>query len=92
MTKKRQNQVVILMVAFIAAIISIIISNAIFGTSASHRIKVPVVDKISPTFPDVQHDSDYTSFFNNNALDPTQLIQIGNNNNTAPFQDSAGSQ
>ncbi len=86
MTKKRQNMIVIIFVALIAAMISIVVSGAIFGTPQSRPIKVPVVDKISPTFPDVQHDSTYTSFLNTNALDPTQLIQIGNSNNQSPFQ------
>jgi hypothetical protein len=86
MTKKRQDLIVIVIVGLIAALISIVVSGAIFGTSKSRPIKVPVVDKISPTFPDVEHDSNYTSFLNNKALDPTQLIQIGNNQNTAPFQ------
>lgn len=86
MTKKRQNLVILIVVGLIAAMISIVISGAIFGTPDRNPIKVPVVDKISPTFPDVQHDSAYTSFLNDKALDPTQLIQIGNSNNTAPFQ------
>lgn len=86
MTKKKQNLVVLAIVAFIAAIISIAVSGAVFGTPQSRPIKVPVVDNISPTFPDVQHDSTYTSFLNNKALDPTQLIQIGNSSNTTPFQ------
>jgi energy-converting hydrogenase Eha subunit A len=86
MTKKRQNLIVLVIVGFIAALVSIVISGAIFGTPQSHPIKVPVVEPISPTFPDVQHDSNYTTFLNSNALDPTQLIQIGNSNNSTPFQ------
>jgi hypothetical protein len=37
----------------------------------------------------VSNDDDYKKIFNNQALDPTQLIKIGGNNNTSPFQDSA---
>lgn len=86
MTKKRQNLIILMVVGIIAALISIVISGAIFGSSKNNPIKVPVVDPISSSFPDVQHDSSYTSFLNNKALDPTQLIQIGNNKNNAPFQ------
>jgi hypothetical protein len=86
MTKKRQNLVVLIVVGLIAAMISVVVSGAIFGTPQSRPIKVPVVEPISSTFPDVQHDTNYTSFLNAKALDPTQLIQIGNSNNSAPFQ------
>lgn len=91
MSKKRQNIVILVIVGLIAAMVSIVISGAIFGTPQNNPIKVPVVDPISPSFPDVQHDSNYTSFLNNKALDPTQLIQIGNNQNTAPFQGGSAS-
>lgn len=86
MTKKRQNLIILVAAGLIAAIVSILVSGAIFGSPKSKPIKIPVVNKISPTFPDVQHDSNYTSFLNSKALDPAQLIQIGNNKNTAPFQ------
>ena len=88
---KRQNIIVVAAIAIIAAILSIIISNTIFGTPQSKPIKVPVVSKITSTFPDIQNDNDYKTFLNNQALDPTQLIQIGGSNNTVPFQ-GGGSQ
>ena len=91
MTKKRQNLVILIIVGLIAAMISIVVSGTIFGSPQRTPIKIPIVDKISPTFPDVQHDSNYTSFLNNKAIDPTQLIQIGNNQNTNPFQGGGSS-
>lgn len=86
---KRQNLIILIMVAIISAILAIIISNTLFGTPQSKPIKVPVVDKISSSFPDVNNDSKYKSVFNAQALDPTQLIQIGGSNNSAPFQGGA---
>jgi len=91
MSKKRQNLVILIAVGIVAALISIVISGAIFGSPKSNPIMVPEVTPISPTFPDVQHDSNYTSFLNDKALDPTQLIQIGNSKNTQPFQGGGAS-
>jgi len=85
---KQKDLLLIGMVAFIAAILSFVLSDALFGSPKKNPIKVPVVQPISSNFPDVKNDQSYKSFFNSQALDPTQLIQIGNNNNTAPFQNS----
>lgn len=74
-------------VALIAVIISLVVSNLIFGSPQEHPIKVPVVQKISPDFPSPQTDSDYQAFFNNKAIDPTQLIQIGGKVNQQPFNE-----
>ncbi len=82
---KRQNLIILGGVAVLAAIIAIVASNAVFGTPQSKPIKVPVVNNINSSFPDVQHDPAYTSFLNGQALDPTQLIQSGGGNPT-PFQ------
>jgi len=75
-------------VAFVAAIFSFVLSGVIFGTPQRNPIKVPVVHKIDPSFPVVKSDSNYKTFFNEKALNPTQLIKIGNNKNKDPFQDS----
>lgn len=83
---KRKELITIASVAVIAAIFSIILSGILFGSPKKNPIKVPVADKINPSFPAVQTDDAYKPFFNSNALNPTQLIQIGGNNNTNPFQ------
>ena len=83
---KQKDLAVIIAVAFFAAVFSLILSGALFGSPKKNPIRVPVVDKISSTFPDVNNDNQYKTFFNNKALDPTQLIQIGGNNNVTPFQ------
>ncbi|HEX5448049.1 MAG TPA: hypothetical protein VFW90_02505 [Candidatus Saccharimonadales bacterium] len=82
---KNKNLALMVIVAVFAAIISFVVSGAIFGSPQKNPIKVPVVTKISSDFPDVNNDSTYTSFFNQNALDPTQLITIGGSGNDAPF-------
>lgn len=82
---KRNDLMLIGLVGFIAIIFSFIISNAIWGNPKKNAIKVPVVTPISSKFPLPQTDDNYKPFFNSNALDPTQLIQIGNSNNQVPF-------
>ena len=86
---KRNDALLIGLVAFIAVILSFVISNTVFGNPKKNAIKVPVVTPISSQFPLPQTDQSYKAFFNSNALDPTQLIQIGNNNNQVPFNQPA---
>jgi hypothetical protein len=83
---KQKELLIIGMTAFIAAIFSIILSGVLFGSPKKNPIKVPVVTKISSTFPSPQTDDSYKVFFNDKALNPTQLIQIGGSSNTQPFQ------
>ncbi|MEX0881435.1 MAG: hypothetical protein WEC17_00850 [Candidatus Saccharimonadales bacterium] len=71
--------------AIVAAIVSFILANAIFKPPAGST-QVAEVSAIDPNFPDVKNDSNYNPFFNNNALDPTQPVTIGNQNNAVPFR------
>jgi hypothetical protein len=73
-------------IVVIAAVISIILAGKIFGGSAKkHNLTAPEVQPISSNFPDMKNDSSYNSVFNSNALNPTQLIQIGTNQNSSSF-------
>ena len=85
---KQKDILLIGAVAFVAAIFSFVLSGVIFGSPHKNPIKVPVVNKISSDFPAVQNDTNYNSFFNDKALDPTQLIKIQGNNNPTPFQNA----
>lgn len=84
---KRNELIIIAIVGFVAAIFSFVVSNAIIGTPNKNPIKVPVVEPISSEFPNPQTDPAYKEFFNENALNPTQLIKIGDkeNKNSKPF-------
>lgn len=85
----RQKDIIILVgVGLIAMVISIIISGKIFTPPSNRSTKVPVVSPINSTFPDVHNDSNYQAFFNNNAIDPTQLINIGPSQNQQPFNNN----
>lgn len=51
-------------------------------------VNVTSVPAISSSFPDVKNDSNYNSFLNTNALDPTQVVPVGNSQNNSPFSQS----
>lgn len=85
---KNKEMLIIIGVAFVAGIFSIVLSGLLFGSPQKNPIKVPVVTKIDPVFPTVQSDDNYKKVFNDKALNPTQLIEIGGNDNKTPFQSS----
>lgn len=82
---KSKDLVAIGVVAFVAAIISYILAGAVFKP-VEGSTQVPEVSAIKPSLPDVKNDSAYNVIFNNKALDPTQPVQIGNQNNNVPFR------
>jgi len=79
---KQKDWALIIVIAFVSAVISFFVSNKIFVTPANREQKVQVVDKISSSFqtPD-------TKYFNSNSIDPTQNNQISTGNNQNPFSD-----
>lgn len=77
---KQKDISLIIVIVFVSAVISIFVSKTIFGTSKSKQEQSVVVQPITSSFP--PPDSRY---FNSSAFDPTQLITIGQNNNTNPF-------
>lgn len=80
----RKDIATLALVAVTAGILSLIIAGKLFS-SAQRPVKVPVAQTLNADFPDVRNDPNLRAIFNNNALDPTQLIQIGNSQNSAPF-------
>lgn len=79
---KRKDIAVIVIVIFISALFSIVLTNLLF--SSSHRQQtVEVAQPISAVFstPDPR-------YFNKNSKDPTSVITIGNNSNPDPFSAS----
>lgn len=82
---KAKDWALIATFGFVAAIASFVVANSVFKPPTGST-KVPVVTAIDPNFPDVKNDSKYNAIFNKRALDPTQPVQIGNQNNTVPFR------
>jgi hypothetical protein len=77
---KQKDIILVGVVAFISAIISIIICNQIFSSSSNRQQQVEVVQPITSSF--AQPDKRY---FNEKSIDPTKLITIGQNVNPDPF-------
>ncbi len=84
---KRQDAILLIGVAIITGIISLIISGLLFN-GPKRDSKVPSVDSLETSLPDIKNDSDYSSFLNEQALDPTQPVQIGPAGNNVPFNSS----
>ncbi len=77
---KQKDIAVIILVAVIAGAASFFLSRLLFESGDKRQQKAEIVDVISTEFnqPD-------TKYFNSKAVNPTQLIRIGNNNNDNPF-------
>ena len=81
---KQKDIASLVLVAGVAALFSFVMSRVIFK-GAFEKTKVPVVQALSSDFPQVRGDPNYKVIFNEQALDPTQLIQIDNSKNSQPF-------
>lgn len=76
---KQKDIALIIVVAVVAGVLSLLISRFIIS-SGERNLEAQVVEPISTDFqkPDER-------VFNDKALNPTQLIQIGNSSNPQPF-------
>lgn len=77
---KQKDIALILVIVFISAVISIVVSKILFASPKNRQQQVEVVQPITADFPTPD-----TKYFNANAFDPTQLIEIGNSSNPNPF-------
>ncbi len=77
---KQKDFALIILIAFVSAFMSFLVSNKVFVTPKTRQQKVEVVDNISASFE--KPDSKY---FNETSIDPAQNSQIGINDNQNPF-------
>lgn len=77
---KQKDISLIIIVAFISAVLSLIICNLFITSPKNRQEKVEVVKPISAEFKEPNN-----KYFNENSIDPTQLITIGNDTNNQPF-------
>ena len=77
---KQKDLAILIGVVMISAIISFVASSKIITTPANREQQVEQVPSISTAFPKAD-----PTYFNTKAIDPTKIIQIGNNSNSAPF-------
>ena len=82
---KQKDIATILVIAFISAIFSILLSGKLFDSPKGRSTQVEVVQKITPDFPTPSTDPKFKKYFNEQSVNPTKLIQIGDNSNTKPF-------
>lgn len=78
---KRKDIGLIAAVVVFSLIVGAVVSHLIFSKPQSRKQTAEVVQPIKPEFspPDPK-------YFNEAAFDPTQLIEIGDSNNTDPFK------
>ncbi|MDL2363556.1 MAG: hypothetical protein QFB86_04220 [Patescibacteria group bacterium] len=81
---KQKDIALIAVIIFISAIFSVFVSKALFGGSTTKNQEAEVVQAISPSFAELNK-----SYFNNESIDPTKKITIGEHNNPSPFQSKA---
>ncbi len=82
---KRKDIAVLIGVGVITGFISLIIASILFSVPKKQSSKVPAVDTITTSLPDIKNDPSYQPIFNSNAYDPAQPVQIGNTQNNTPF-------
>ena len=78
---KRKDISVLLVVAFVSAFLSVILSNLFFSTPEDRAQKVETAEAIGIVF-----DAPDQKYFNSNSVNPTQNIQIGTDPNSNPFE------
>lgn len=82
---KQSDIAVIILVASISLVASYFIGNSIINTDANRSTDVEVAVPISPEFPQPS-----TRIFHDDAINPTELIQIGNEqSDDRPFNQEA---
>ncbi len=77
----KQKDIALIIVAIvISTVASFVVSKTLITTPKNRKAQVEIVEKISSDFP-----SPSNKYFNKDSIDPTKLIQIGDNPNPAPF-------
>jgi hypothetical protein len=83
---KQKDLGILAAVLVFSVIASFLVSSYAFGALTSREEQVAKVDKISGDFP---IDQIHPQYFNNNSVDPLQLIHIGQPNQN-PFSGNSG--
>ena len=77
---KQKDIALIIIIVFVSGVLSFIISGKLFVTPENRQQKVQTGDVIESTF-----EKPSEKYFNNDSINPAQMVQIGNNNNQTPF-------
>ncbi len=77
---KQSDVAMLVLVVAISLVISYFIGDALINTSANRQVEVEVIKPISDQFV-----LPSTDIFVKDYINPTELIEIGNSNNSQPF-------
>lgn len=77
---KKNDITVIIVTAIFACIVSVVLSSIIFTPKQAQKLKAQKIDPISSDFQQVDR-----RYFNSQSVNPTQVIQIGDNQNKNPL-------
>lgn len=78
---KQKDLALILVIVFISAVLSYVVSNALIASPKNRQQQAEVVQPISSQFKNPDR-----KYFNKEAFNPTKTIQVGDNNNPDPFK------
>lgn len=76
---KKNDIVILAVIAVFSTVFSLVLSRVVFGPQSRNL----TAEKVAPISPDFKNPE--TTVFNEQAIDPTQLIHIGDNANQNPF-------
>lgn len=77
---KQKDVALILVISFISAMLSFFVSNFLFSSNGNRQMKSDVVTAITTDFTEPSK-----KYFNDNSINPTQIIRIGDNTNQQPL-------
>lgn len=77
---KQKDIVMILIMAFISAVAAFLLSNWLFGGRQAGEQTAEMIDVITDEFQQPPE-----KYFNTNSVNPTKLIEIGDESNPNPF-------
>lgn len=80
---KQKDWILIIVVAFFAGVVSLLVSNMLLAPASEREAKVEVVGPITSEF-----DTPDERFFNEDSINLTQIIRIGGPGNEQPFRGS----
>jgi energy-converting hydrogenase Eha subunit A len=77
---KQKDVLTLAVIAIISGALSFVISSTFLTSSSNRSQQVEVVEKLNTNF-----ERPSNEYFNESAINPTQIIEIGPNESTEPF-------
>jgi hypothetical protein len=77
---KQKDIALLVVIIFVSGILSFFISGKLFVTPENRQQKVQTIDTIDSAF-----EKPSEKYFNQDSINPAQMVQIGDNNNQTPF-------